>query len=161
MVDAFHVFALLLLAVAMALSLAHALELPGKMRLPKETYLAVQQIYHPGFTYGGFSEIGGMMALAVLLFLVPFGAERFWWLFASLVLLAAAHLTYWLFTHPVNDFWLKDMGLKGASGLFFSVRAGNGTGDWTQLRDVWEYSHVARAVLAMLSFIAAAVALAR
>ncbi|KXF77013.1 hypothetical protein ATN84_13590 [Paramesorhizobium deserti] len=159
MVDAFHIFTLILVSVAMALSLAHALELPGKMRLPKETYLAVQQIYYPGFTYGGFSEIGGMIALVVLLFLVPFGEGRFWWLFASLVLLATAHLTYWLFTHPVNNFWLKDMKLEGAGGLFFSVRAGDGSADWTKLRDIWEYSHVARAVFAMASFIAASVAL--
>jgi hypothetical protein len=41
-------------AVAMALSLAHALEFPGKLRLGKDAYLAVQQIYYPGFTFGGF-----------------------------------------------------------------------------------------------------------
>jgi len=159
MVNAFHIFALVLVSVAMALSLAHALELPGKMRLPKETYLAAQQIYYPGFTYGGFCEVGGIIALAALLFLVPFGEGRFWWVLASLVLLVLTHLIYWLFTHPVNNFWLKDMKLEGAGGLFFSMRAGNGTDDWTKLRDVWEYSHVARAVFAMLSFIAAAVAL--
>lgn len=39
-----HVGTLILVAIAMALSLAHALELPGKMRLSKENYLAVQQI---------------------------------------------------------------------------------------------------------------------
>ena len=32
-------------AFAMALALAHALELPGKLRLGKETYFAVQSIY--------------------------------------------------------------------------------------------------------------------
>jgi hypothetical protein len=43
----------MLAAVTMALSLAHALELPGKLRLGKEQYLAVQPIYYPGFTIGG------------------------------------------------------------------------------------------------------------
>jgi len=42
-----------LVAVAMALALSHALELPGKMRLDKQTYLAMQPIYYPGFTIGG------------------------------------------------------------------------------------------------------------
>jgi hypothetical protein len=42
--------------VAMALTLAHALELPGKMRLTKEIYFAMQPIYYPGFTIGGFAE---------------------------------------------------------------------------------------------------------
>jgi hypothetical protein len=45
-----EVVAVIFVAVAMALTLAHALELPGKMRLSKETYLAVQpistRVYH-------------------------------------------------------------------------------------------------------------------
>lgn len=159
MVKAFHVFALLLVAVGMALSLAHALELPGKMRLSKETYLAVQQIYYPGFTYGGFSEVGGILALAVLLFVVPFAGAQFWWVAASLALLAMSHLTYWLVTHPVNGFWLRDMELAGLGGVFFSTFGAASAGDWTELRDVWEYSHVARACCAVASFIAAAIAL--
>jgi hypothetical protein len=46
-------------AVTMSLALAHALEPPGKMRLNKETCIAVQTIYYPGFTYGGFGEDPG------------------------------------------------------------------------------------------------------
>jgi hypothetical protein len=38
--------------VVMGLSLAHTLELPGKRRLNREQYLAVQTIYYPGFTIG-------------------------------------------------------------------------------------------------------------
>lgn len=47
-----HILALLLVSVAMALSLAHALELPGKKRLDKDTYIACQEIYYPGFAAG-------------------------------------------------------------------------------------------------------------
>jgi hypothetical protein len=36
-----QVLTVILVAVAMALSLAHALELPGKMRLTKEVYYAM------------------------------------------------------------------------------------------------------------------------
>lgn len=159
MIKAFHIFALFLVAVAMALSLAHALELPGKMRLSKEAYLTVQQIYYPGFTYGGFSEVGGIVALAVLLFLLPYAGAGFWWAAAALALLSMSHLTYWLFTHPVNGFWLKDVDLKGLGGAFFSTFSAADAADWTKLRDVWEYSHVARAVLAVFSFLSAAIAL--
>ena len=159
MLAAFHVFALVLVSVAMALSLAHALELPGKMRLDRDTYLAVQQIYYPGFTYGGFSEVAGIFALAALLFLVPFAEARFWWLAASLASLIASHLTYWFVTHPVNGFWLRDAELTGLSRRFFRTFSGSKTADWEKLRNVWELSHVARACFAMLSLIAAAVAL--
>jgi hypothetical protein len=43
---AFQIMTVMLAAVTMALSLAHALELPGKLRLNKEQYLAVQAIYY-------------------------------------------------------------------------------------------------------------------
>ena len=39
--------------VAIAMALAHALELPGKLQLNKETYIAVQPIYYPGFFLRG------------------------------------------------------------------------------------------------------------
>ncbi|MCV0397732.1 MAG: DUF1772 domain-containing protein [Rhizobiaceae bacterium] len=153
------IVALLLVAIAMALSLAHALELPGKMRLGKEAYMAVQPIYYPGFTFGGLvGEFGGMLALAALVLLAPFGTARFWWVAAALGLLVAAHLTYWVWTHPVNSFWLKDVNPSGAGGMFFSLFSRDAGGDWQALRNMWEYSHVARAALMMTSFLALAAA---
>ncbi|MFM9469917.1 hypothetical protein ACKI1K_45495, partial [Streptomyces scabiei] len=60
MLDALSVIALLLVAIATGLSLAHALEFPGKLRLDEPTYRAVQTIYYPGFTIGGLvGELGG------------------------------------------------------------------------------------------------------
>ena len=46
MLDFLKVLTVVLVAVAMAMSLAHALELPGKMRLSKEVYLRAQRIYY-------------------------------------------------------------------------------------------------------------------
>jgi hypothetical protein len=160
MVKAFHVFTLLLVAVAMALSLAHALELPGKLRLSREAYIGVQAIYYPGFTFGGAAEPLGIIALIILAWLMRSSGPALWWIVAALVLLAAAHLVYWLFTHPVNGFWLKDTELGQFGSTFFSLPSGDDARSWTRLRDIWEYSHVARAVLAMGSFLAAAIALA-
>lgn len=146
------ILALILVAVAMALSLAHALELPGKMRLDKKTYVETQKIYYPGFTIGGIAEPVGILVLAGLLWITPWGA-RFWWVLAALAALAAAHAIYWFVIHPVNKFWTRDIQLTGLGSTFFSSFAGDMPGDWTRLRDVWEYSHVARACLAMASFI--------
>ncbi|MGQ0445171.1 MAG: hypothetical protein ACT4O2_08630 [Beijerinckiaceae bacterium] len=61
----------------MALSLAHALEYPGKFRLPRETYLAVQTIYYPGFTIGGAAEPLAIAALAGLLAMTAVGTTQF------------------------------------------------------------------------------------
>jgi hypothetical protein len=152
------VFTLLLVAIATALSLAHALELPGKMRLKEAAYKAVQTIYYPGFTIGGFAEIGGILALAILLYLTPYAGARFWWTLASLFFLAAQHATYWLVTHPVNNFWVRDVSVSRSGVAFFSMFARERDGDWRDFRNIWETSHVVRAGFAMLSLISIAIA---
>ncbi|WP_245525638.1 hypothetical protein [Mesorhizobium sp. M00.F.Ca.ET.216.01.1.1] len=116
---ALMIVALVLVAITMALSLAHALELPGKLRLKEATYKSVQAIYYPGFTIGGFAEIGGIAALAILLYLTPYTSARFWWTLAALVFLAAEHATYWLVTHPVNNFWVQDVAVSRSAATFF------------------------------------------
>ena len=124
----------------MALSLAHALELPGKMRLDKETYLAVQKIYYPGFTIGGSAEPLGLIALIALLALTPYGASRFWWTAAALAAFVITVAIYWFVTHPVNSAWTKDIPMTGVGATFFSVFGGEMSGDWSRLRDIWEHS---------------------
>jgi hypothetical protein len=155
------ILALLLVAVTMGLSLAHALEFPGKLRLDEPTYRAVQAIYYPGFTIGGLvGEFGSMLVLTVLLFLTPMDTDRFWWTTAALALLVAGHATYWLVTHPVNSAWLKETQLGGASQFFFGLFSAP-TGDWQHMRKVWEWSHVARAGLATLAFLSMTMATTR
>jgi hypothetical protein len=164
---ALEVVTVFLVAVAMSLALAHALELPGKMRLNRETYIAVQSIYYPGFTFGGFGEGLGMVAALVLLLITPADKEAFWWTLAGLVALVAMQAVYWVATHPVNKFWLKEQRLKGFGAGFFSLdpmKRGAAMEterqDWTRLRNRWEYSHVARAGLSIIALIALVVSIA-
>src|SRR5215471_13412979 len=116
-----QVFTVVFVAVAMALALAHALELPGKMRLDKKTYLAVQTIYYPGFTYGGLGEGLGMLVVLILLLMTSPRRSAFWWTMMAFVALLAMQAVYWLITHRVNKFWLKDTQLTGAIGGFFTL----------------------------------------
>jgi hypothetical protein len=153
MLTIFLVVALLLVAVTMGLSLAHALEYPGKRRLDEPTYRAVQTIYYPGFTIGGLvGELGGMLALVVLIFLMPRGIEPFWWTVGALGFFVAGHATYWVVTHPVNAAWLQHTPLAGASKAFFGLFSAPDA-DWRRMRNVWEYSHIARAILHVLGFL--------
>lgn len=163
-----QVVTVFLVAVAMSLALAHALELPGKMRLDKATYIAVQSIYYPGFTYGGLAEGLGMVATLVLLLLTPTDRPDFWWTLVALIALVTMHAVYWLITHPVNKFWLKDTRLEGFGGEFFSLdpmKRGTASEDsaesWKKLRDRWEYSHLLRAVLSASALVALIIAVAR
>lgn len=158
MTQTLSILATLLVAVTMGLALAHALEFPGKLRLDEQTYRDVQAIYYPGFTFGGLiGEFGSLLLLPVLLFLLPFGSDRFWWTAAAFACLVAGHAVYWVVTHPVNAVWLKDVDLSGAGAAFFSVYAGQDA-DWQHLRNLWEYSHMARAALGLAALTAMAIA---
>jgi hypothetical protein len=161
MVQTLQVTALMLVAAAWAFSLAHAAELPGKMRLDREEYLAVQRIYYPGFTLGGAAEPLAIVALALLLAMTPAdGTPR--WIAAALAMTIATHLVYWLVTHPVNRRWV---GLQDSAGLemgkagtaFFGTGKNDPDGDWKALRDRWERSHLVRAALMTCALLALSV----
>ncbi|WP_307968263.1 hypothetical protein [Sinorhizobium medicae] len=93
-----EVITIALVAIATALALAHALEWPGKLRLPKDQYLAIQAIYYPGFTIGGVAEPLSLLFTAALLVLMPRGTPAFWMTVGALIGLLAMHATYWILT---------------------------------------------------------------
>ena len=156
MFQVLQIAAVLLVAGAMSLALAHALEYPGKLRLEKDAYLATQQIYYPGFTVGGLAEVLGVVATLLLVIVTPPGSGVYWLTLGAFIAILCMHATYWLLTHPVNNFWVKGVELKAAGRGFFAfdplgrVRGG-ATPDWTELRDRWELSHVVRAGLSLLA----------
>jgi hypothetical protein len=163
MLAAMQILTVILVAFAMAPALAHALELPGKMRLAKQEYFVTQRIYYPGFTIGGgIGEVGGFISTAVLVFLTPSGSVPFYLTLAALVGLIAMQAVYWIAVHPVNRVWLESaLQSKTPNRFGFSFfsfgrrrdRTAAQAPEWTDLRDRWEYSHVVRAMFATLSFI--------
>jgi hypothetical protein len=159
-----QVLSLLLVAMAMSFALAHAAELPGKRRLDRDTYLAMQTVYHPGFTVGGISEPASIVSLAALLLITPpRNAAAFGWTCAALAAVIGMQVVYWLVTHPINRFWLKGRDLPSASATFFGAGGGASTteynsADWVSIRDRWEYSHVLRACFAAFGLVSLAIA---
>jgi hypothetical protein len=152
----------LLVAVAMAMALAHALELPGKLRLTKEAYFATQPIYYPGFTIGGtVGEFGGLIATLGLLMSTSLKSSTFWLTLVALFGLIGMQAVYWLWIHPVNQFWLEGETLSKAGTRFFSFGTSQrprSTEPWINLRNQWEYAHVMRAGFALISLIAMTIA---
>jgi hypothetical protein len=164
MLNFLQILTVVVVAVEMALALAHALELPGKMRLTKDVYFAVQRIYYPGFTIGGMSEPAGFIATLVLLFLTATGSVAFWLTLVALAGLVGMQIVYWICIHPVNKVWMQGETLSSAGSSFFGlgrsqIQSGGGDPEWTELRNRWEYGHVARAALAAMSFIALVIAI--
>lgn len=153
MIEVLEIATILVVALTGATSIAHALEFPGKMRLSREDYLAVQPIYYPGFTYAGAAEPLAIILVASLLALAPAGTVAFWLNAGALAAVAATHIIYWTLTAPVNKFWLKDEELSNSARSFFGSARTSQYGEWTQLRDRWERSHLYRAVAASIGLI--------
>jgi hypothetical protein len=160
---AIEVAALLLLAVAMAVSLSHALEFAGRRRLDRATYLALQSACYPGFTLGALAEALAVFAVLAFLLATPPGDPAFLWVTAAMAGLFGMNVCYWLMTRTAPRLWLSPRAHAGALG---ALDAGGPWGrrpgpDWRRLRDRWEYSHAARALLALLSLgsLTAAIAL--
>ena len=144
------VFFVALLATALALgaALAHALELPNKIGLPRDEYFIVQKAYRGWnqLAYLLLIEAVSMVAVAVLSRREP---QVLWPTIMAILCLVAAQAVFWAFTYPAN------------------VATQNWTAipeNWEALRRRWEYSHAVGAafqVLAMSSLIIAALARAR
>jgi Domain of unknown function (DUF1772) len=149
-----QILTLTLVALAMVPAVAHAAEFPGKLRLSKEAYFTVQQIYYPGFTIAGLAEGFSMIAALGLVIFTPRDTAAFGLALAALILLLVMHAVFWFVTQPVNKIWLQDVQLSKAGSAFFGT-GGNvrESSNWTALRDRWEYSHVARAVLVTTAFV--------
>ena len=158
---ALQVLTIMLAAITMALSLAHALEYPGKLRLNREQYLAVQPIYYPGFTIGGFAEVAVIVAALALLILTPTESQEFWLVGGAVAALITVQVIFWTMTQPVNNFWLKETELSWTGTRFFQTGQADSPRDWVAARDQWERSHILRALAATLGLLllAAAVAL--
>jgi hypothetical protein len=150
-----------LVALAWALAMAHALELPGKMRLDEASYRTVQRIYYPGFTVaGGIGEAGGLLATVALWLLLPGAAPSRAAVLVALIALLLVQAVYWTWLHPVNKVWLEPQALGGAGARFFAAGGEAATRvDFRRLRGRWEYGHLLRAALATIGFVALLVSL--
>ncbi len=126
---------ILLTALSMSAAVCHLLELPAKIRLPgaEWTHL-LQTLYPPAFgSVGACFEVGAMVSALVLVWLVR-DRPGFAWTAIAAAALLAMHAIFWIWTAPVNAV----MGAATPTTL---------PENWAALRDQWEYSHAARAVL--------------
>lgn len=165
---ALKVAAEVFVAVAMALSLAYALEYPGKMRLDRSTYLAIQPIYRPAFEIGcGIGEGLGTVLTFVLLLMTPGDSEQFNWIAAAFASLLAMQAVYWTVTYPVKNFWVEGAGTDSRPRRFFGLSATTRAVAlrerdrlWPMLRQRWEISQIARAFFGFVGVVTIAVAVA-
>jgi hypothetical protein len=130
-------FSLLFAALVLAPALAHLLELPNKIGLSRGEYLVVQQIYN-GWQLLGIVIYGALLSTLALTIMVRRQPKVFGLTLAAFLCLLAAHGLFWIYTFPANR-----------ETLYWTVLPEN----WMALREQWEYSHAAGAVLNLIAFI--------
>jgi hypothetical protein len=154
MFPALWVVTVLIVVLATVPAVAHALELPGKMRLSKDEYAVIQRVYYPGFTVAGLAEPTGILLILILMFR---GSEEYNVVLLAIALagLIAMQVIYWLITHRVNKVWVSGQRLGAAGERFFAAGSDDAESrDWLELRNRWEFSHVARAGCSVLILVA-------
>jgi hypothetical protein len=132
----------LFVALTLAPALAHLLELPHKIQLPRDEYFVVQQIYR-GWSLLGVVILAALVSTALLAIVNRHDRRALAWSLVALLALAAAHALFWIFTFPTNqatDNWTKQ------------------PENWEALRARWEYSHAAGAALDLVALVAVIVA---
>jgi hypothetical protein len=128
---------ILCVALVMAGSLAHLFELPHKMALSGNEYLTVQQLYR-GWALFGIPAVCGLALTAVLAMLVRGQRLPFRLTLMAEACIALSLGVFFLFTLPVNKKTVNWTVLPD---------------QWESLRRVWEYSHVAGALLYSAAFV--------
>ncbi|MFL6601221.1 MAG: hypothetical protein ACJ8R9_07785 [Steroidobacteraceae bacterium] len=123
-------------ALALVPAGAHLAELPHKFRLPAHDYLVVQQLY-AGWSLFGSVVVGALLSTAVLAVLER--QERRLLALLAFLCLLATQIVFWVFTQPANR-----------ATRNWTVLPDN----WMQLRNQWEYSHAASAVLNLIALFA-------
>jgi hypothetical protein len=135
--------AVVLTALALAPGMAHVMELPNKLPMTREAYLIVQRVYR-GWNLLAFVVIGALIATLILVFSVD--GDAFVPALIGFLAIVATQIVFWVFTFPVNRLtrnWTRV------------------PDDWQRLRDRWEFSHAASAVLNFIAVVCVTVAVLR
>ena len=135
--------AIMLTALSMGAALAHLLEMPAKLNVDGAMWLTLlQTLYPPAFgTVGAACEVGAVVGVIALAFLVRRRRPAFGWTLLAAICLIATHAAFWIWVAPVN----ATMGPLTPETL---------PPEWVRLRNQWEYTHAARAVLQIIALAA-------
>jgi hypothetical protein len=132
---------ILLVALSMATAFCHLLEMPAKLKVDGALWLKLlQTLYPPAFgTVGGAAEVGALIMVVSLVFLVRNRRSRaFGWTLLAAICMVATHAAFWVWVSPVN-------------AIMLPLTPDTLPSDWIRLRNQWEYTHAARAILQIVS----------
>jgi hypothetical protein len=135
--------AIVLTALALGPGMAHVMELPNKLPMTRDAYLTVQRVYR-GWNRIAVVVIGALFATLVLTLTVE--GDAFVPALLAFLAIVGTQIVFWVFTFPVNR----------QTRNWTQVPS-----DWQRLRDRWELSHAASAVLNFIAVVCVAIAALR
>ncbi len=132
-------FAFICSALALGLTLAHVLEIPGKRHLSGAEWLRVQQSFYFGYAIvGAIAEVGGLLASLGIVAIERRERMSTIWPVVSAIGFGGMLGTYWLGNRPLND--------RIASWTAQTLPA-----DWSTVRDRWDIAHSISAIFAAVA----------
>jgi len=138
-----QLLSIVLTALALIPAAAHVIELPNKLPMPRDEYMTVQRVYR-GWDFAGY-VVAAALVVTLWLAIVSEGEARVPAVMAFLAILGT-QVVFWGVTFPVNrrtHDWTET------------------PDDWERLRDRWEISHAASALLNFTALVCVAMAISR
>lgn len=137
----FQLLAVILMGVQLGVSYAHFMQMPGKLSLPLDCYILVQNLVISYKIKLAFIEIPSLVCAALATILIRRQRKSFWFTLVGLVCMILMWLVWALFIQPINqqvDTWTP-------------VTAPT---NWTDLRYQWHFYHLVRLGIALLGMVA-------
>jgi hypothetical protein len=136
---AWRLITIMFIALSMGIAFCHLLEMPAKITYDAALWLTLLQTLYGAFgTVGASIEVGAVLTAVVLVFLVRQRRPAFGWTLLGALCVVAAHVAWWVWVAPVNATMAPLTPETLPEG-------------WMRLRDQWEYTHAARAILQIIA----------
>ena len=146
-VKSWRFITILLVSLTMAMSVFHLLQLPARINVESSLWITLQAFDLPfSPLIGIILEVCAWIATVVLAFLVRQRRPAYRWTLIAMMAMGAAQVAWWLLIFPANQ------AIETWTPATMPI-------DWTRIRDQWEYTHVVRAVLHILSLSALVISL--
>ncbi len=96
-----YTLAFLFAVLSLGPALAHLLELPNKIGLPRDQYFTVQMIYN-GWALLGIVIFGALLSMLALAIALRGERGPMIWAAVAFLCIVGAQLIFWTYTYPAN-----------------------------------------------------------
>lgn len=136
-----QLLAVVLMGVQLGVSYAHFMQMPGKLALPLDCYILVQNQVISYKVKLGFIEIPSIISAIATTVLIRHHRKAFWLTLTGATCMVLMWLVWAIFIQPINqeiDVWTPT----------------TAPSNWTHLRYEWHFYHLIRLFIAAVGMVA-------